>query len=69
MIGKVESSLPNSLGDVELRQHDPEKAKLKKSGAEASEAGDKDDAKEREDSVSNVPVNIRYLGKNLDLVA
>lgn len=68
MIGKVDTALPNSLADVDLRQHDSEKTKLKKNGSKGAPDSESA-AAEREEPLTTMPVNIRFLGKKLDLIA
>lgn len=65
MINRVDASLPKSLGDLELKQNDIQRSKHKP-GAPPDAA---DEAAEREEPQSLAPVHIRYLGKNLDIVA
>lgn len=64
MLAKVDASLPKSLGDLERARQDGKKTK-KKDGAPAETSAVEGD----EETLPIPPVNIRYLGKNLDLIA
>lgn len=63
MLAKVDASLPKSLGDLELRQGDAKKAKKKEPAADVKQEEPADE------TLSTAPVNIRYLGRKLDLLA
>ncbi|MEK8022371.1 MAG: hypothetical protein AAB229_01045 [Candidatus Hydrogenedentota bacterium] len=65
MISRVDSSNPKSLGDLELKQADAHRGK-NKTAKPAETEGATDD---QDELVSGAPVHIRYLGKNLDLIA
>lgn len=65
MIGKVDNSPPKSMGDLELRQNDADKSKSKRSPHAVQPESD---AAAPDEPGTLPPVNIRYLGKNLDLV-
>lgn len=69
MIEKINSLIPSTTKEFGLRGDTvEEKNKFKKSPVNSAEASDKS----RETDVDNLsipPPNIRYLGKNLDLIA
>ena len=67
MIGRVSSTPNKSLGDLELKQHDANKSKAKKSENPLTSASDPQE--NSEETLLAGPVNLRYLGKNLDLIA
>lgn len=67
MIGKIESTLPNTKGDIDLAHGDAARAKEKK--AKPVERPDGPGAGlEAKESSPNAPVHIRHLGKHLDLI-
>lgn len=69
MISKVSSTPNKAMGDLELKQGDAQKSKTKR-GAPPP-AGEKDSASSNsdDDSGSTGPIHIRFLGRNLDIIA
>ena len=68
MIGRIESTLPNTQGDIDLAQGDATRAKAKKARPEERPEGPEAFV-EPEENTPAPPVHIRHLGKNLDLIA
>ncbi len=68
MIQKVESTIPNSLGDIDLPHQAPARSGKQKPGSTGVNGSE--DADERDDAVSSLPpLRPRHLGKSLDLIA
>jgi hypothetical protein len=68
MIGKVETTIPNTKTDIHLAHGDAAKAKAKKARPEERPDAPQLEA-ETEEPLSTAPVHIRHLGRKLDLIA